>query len=343
MVRDKKIDILRFIALSSLILRHIDIDKWLFQLVNFNVPLLVMASAMVLSNTQMKVDYFSYVRKRFKRLILPAWLFLIFYFILLQVTHLAPDYLTVQHIWDNFTFSNSGGFMWIIRVFLLIALVAPFIQRLDRKIQSNKLFLALLFSAFVVYEGFLLWLRTWPNGSLKVFVATYGCYAIGYGLIFALGMRLRKLSSKDLWIVGGASFLVFLGLCAFHFVQNGHFVQTQEFKYPPSAYYMSYAIAASMVTVWIAEYIVMFLSGHSWLEGVVMFIAKNSLWIYFWHTIFLFVSYRFYYQNWFFKYFEVYFLSALLVYVQFNILKALVLPRIPSEKVRKEISGLLTG
>lgn len=342
-MRDKKIDLLRFIALSSLILAHIIDQNWIFQLNNFNVPLIVMASAMTMAHSPMVGGYFSYIRKRFKRLILPTWFFLIFYFILLHFTGIESQRLTFQHIWGNFTFSNNGGFMWIIRVFLLVSVCAPFISRFDSQITSNRSYLVILFAAFLIYQVFLLWLRTWTRGPVQWFVVEFGCYAISYGLIFALGMRLRKMSSKELWAVGCVSFLVFLVFCGQNYMQQGHFVQTQQYKYPPSAYYVSYALAASVVIFCLADYICKFLGRHLWLEGIAMFIAQNSLWIYFWHTIFLLVVLRFHYQGFLIKYFEVYFLSAFTVFVQVNIAKKWILPRIPDEKARKGINNLLTG
>jgi len=343
-MRDKKIDLLRFIGLSSLIMVHIDCPGWLFQLLNFSVPLIVIASAMAMSYTQWKGDYWSYVIKRIKRLFFPVWLFLTFYFIFLKVTNLAPNYLTFQNIIDNYTISNNGGFMWIIRVFLLVALVAPFIAQLDRKIKSNRKYLAILLVGYLLYEGLMHLSAFVGDGALKEFINFYVDYALGYGMIFALGMRIRKLSTKELWFVGGFAMIVFVILGAYHFVQEGHFVQTQKFKYPPSAYYVSYAIVACLIT-WalVDKFVGTLVTMNIWIESAVMFIAQNTLWLYFWHTIALFVSYRMHEQNFLMKYFVVYGLSILAVFIQNKIVKKVVLSRVENDRARNEIKALLTG
>ncbi len=342
-MRDKKIDLLRFIALSSLIMAHIDAPGWMVQLQNFNVPLIVMASAMALACGHKHDTYWSYVSKRIKRLVFPTWLFLAFYFTFLWATSLDSQHLTVRNIWNNFTFSNEGGFMWIIRVFILVALATPLIDRFNQKVRSNRLYLTLIFSAFAAYEWLLFFVAPMPNGAWKYFEVSYICYAIGYGLIFALGLRLNRLTSMQLGVVALVSLAVFLMLCGFHYVEEGRFVSTQNYKYPPSAYYFSYAIAASVVLWRLSEAVCGLLDRLIQLEKAVMFIAQNSLWIYFWHTLFLFVAYRFNDQSFIIQYLEVYVLSVAAVVIQNQIINRLILPYILSERARKEIKGLLTG
>ena len=92
-MRDKKIDLLRFIGLMMIILAHTVPPKFLAQVRNFDVPLMVFVSAVTFSKFQKKETYFSYLYKRLKRLVLPVWVFLTFYFIWLFVLNPSSDKL----------------------------------------------------------------------------------------------------------------------------------------------------------------------------------------------------------------------------------------------------------
>lgn len=125
MKRDISLDILRCIAIVSIILVHIDPKSILInQIRSFDVPLMVFLSGVsyALSNSVIgrpKLAYSSYCIKRFKRLILPSWIFLLIYYILFHTAYFL--YSSNAHIlWldmlHNFTFF-TGWYVWIIRVF----------------------------------------------------------------------------------------------------------------------------------------------------------------------------------------------------------------------------------
>jgi fucose 4-O-acetylase-like acetyltransferase len=342
-VRDKQIDLLRFIGLSFLILGHVEPPGWLFQLRNFNVPLVVMASAMAMTHAHLTGEYFDYVWKRLRRLAFPAWLFLTLYFPFLWLTGLAPKLLTPLNIWNNYSFSNDGGFMWIIRIFLLVALTAPFVYKLDQKVRSNKLYLGSLLLAYVLYEGLLYFLNACPSSIWVDYTIGFIGYAIGYGLVYALGLRLARLTSGEVWLVGGFSLFVFIVLGVIYYFTQGHVVSTQHYKYPPQAYYVSYALAVSMVLYKYVKFMCACLSRWPWAEWVVMFTGQNTLWVYLWHTIFLFIGYRMPDQGFLVRYLIVYSLSVLTVYLQVTAVRTWLLPQIASESARKDVKALLTG
>src|SRR5262245_60892763 len=118
MVRDKQIDVLRFLGIALIILAHLDVPRWLYQLRNFDVPLIMLASGMALRQTGFKGSYADYLWKRVKRLVFPSWLFLTGYFLVLGVTGLPLERLTFDHILESYLFLSGADFVWIIRVFL---------------------------------------------------------------------------------------------------------------------------------------------------------------------------------------------------------------------------------
>jgi hypothetical protein len=126
------------------------------------------------------------------------------------------------------------------------------------------------------------------------------------------------------------------------YLDEGQFVQTQTDKYPPSAYYLSYSVAVALVTWWASKFICLWLSRVPLLESGVMFIAQNSLWTYFWHTVFLFVIYRLPDLHYTIQFIIVFSLSALAVFIQVKVLETWILPRISSESAQRDVKALLS-
>jgi len=74
-LRNERIDFLRFLGLCMIILAHVDPSDGLFQLRNFDVPLMVLISGVSFGLSYKGEPYGSYVWKRVKRLLLPVWIF----------------------------------------------------------------------------------------------------------------------------------------------------------------------------------------------------------------------------------------------------------------------------
>jgi hypothetical protein len=342
-MRDKHIDLLRFIGLSLIILAHVDPPGWLLQLRNFDVPLIVLAGGMAFNQTGLSESYPNYVWKRIKRLVFPAWLFLTLYFFVIGHMGFKLPILTAKNFWTYYTFSNGSGFFWIIRIFVLVALSAPLMFIIDRRIKSNRAYLIMLLAAYLLYEGLLYILNLQSETVWIDLIISIFCYAIAYSLIYALGMRLNRLTATELLSVGALSFVIFAAFGFTYYFQNHHFVSTQTAKYPPSVYYLAYALAASILMWHAAKWIYKFVSQDNRLEAVIMFIAQNSLWIYFWHTFFLLFTYRMSSQNFVVKYLFVYSLAVILAYVQIMLVQKFILPFISNNLLRKDIKMILTG
>ena len=93
-LRNDSIDILRFVAILGIIVIHCDPQSFFVrQLRNFDVPLMVFLSGVGfgLSFKRNKISYGQYVWKRFKRMVLPTWIFLLFLTIVTFVTTKPPS------------------------------------------------------------------------------------------------------------------------------------------------------------------------------------------------------------------------------------------------------------
>ena len=83
--RKNSIDILRCIALLGIIIIHCGPTSLIVQqLRGFDVPLMVFLSGVSykISSNRNKSTYKQYLWRRFKRLIVPTWLFITFYIVL---------------------------------------------------------------------------------------------------------------------------------------------------------------------------------------------------------------------------------------------------------------------
>lgn len=153
--RDKSIDLLRTIGLMGVILAHVNAAPVIMKLRGFDVVLLVFVTGLsyIASGGNQK-NYISYLKKRFLRLCLPAWSFLCIYFILFRFLSFfnktLPQY-TWKDYFGSFSFLSGIGYVWIIGVYLLIAVMLPILEKILDKI-GIKIFLALLLFLYIAYE-----------------------------------------------------------------------------------------------------------------------------------------------------------------------------------------------
>lgn len=78
--RKDYVDLLKTIGILGIIAAHVGSPQWIMMIRNFDVPLLVVMSG-ILSKGKSKSGWASYVFKRVKRLLIPTYVFLTFYFI----------------------------------------------------------------------------------------------------------------------------------------------------------------------------------------------------------------------------------------------------------------------
>ncbi|WP_400262599.1 acyltransferase family protein [Sphingobacterium sp. SG20118] len=140
MERDKSIDIIRSIGLICIILAHINPPFTIFQIRNFDVPLMIFISGYLFGDKNQTFnslnDFSSYLWKRFVRLVIPVWLFLsVFYSIQYAFPFLFKiNYTDFPDIMiSSYMLMDGFGYVWIIRVFLMIAILGPLCSRIIKK------------------------------------------------------------------------------------------------------------------------------------------------------------------------------------------------------------------
>jgi peptidoglycan/LPS O-acetylase OafA/YrhL len=293
MQRNINLDLMRFLGVLTIMVAHAGPPEWLFQLRNFGTPLLIVASALTYAAiySTRTLDMRSFYKKRFTRLIVPAWFFLTFFFLFFVVAAklMHKDYpFSLREILETYTFYDGIGFVWILKVYLLLALLTPFALKVTKLEISNLRYFSCLVILYVGYECALKLLMPVIPQNLSRFFDTVIFVAVPYSILYLYGMRLASLTNKNIAVAIVISLAVFLALAFTKYSDVGYFVSTQKFKYPPTIYYLSYAFFALNLVYLICRRISGFAKTS---QAAIIWLASNSLWIYLWHIMAYFLLY----------------------------------------------------
>ena len=330
--RNRSIDLLRFIALTGIIIAHIDPPSFWMQLRGFDVPLMVFLSGVSYRiSGGNKQNYWSYAVKRFKRLILPVWVFLTIYFTLYEV--LKGELIPAKTVFSYYSLMTSW-FVWIIRVFFVIALVSPLLSPILDRMEKRS---------FMWYIGaFLLLFEIYLSSKYSKFPGnTILLMNFSYIVVFAIGYKIESYTRKDIFKTA----CVFMGiyiclmLCYFN-IQVGYF-PTQHVKYPPRLYYLSYAMALSLFLWMIKDALL------RWLEKIthrlvllISYIGSHTIWIYLWHIPLLSLAARL--DSAFLRFSVVFVLATLVAYVQAELVLRLT-SKLPNSRWKKNLRMVFIG
>lgn len=284
--RDLSIDIMRFLGVLSIMIAHADPPAWFFQLRNFGMPMLVVASGMahavIYQAKPLVVGTF--YRHRLSRLVIPTWIFMLFFFPLLYVfLHLAgkPYPFDLKFIIGSLTFYSGTGFFWIFKIYIILALITPLALRVRQSGVPKAVYFWALGIGYIAYEISIPLLSGALPESLQGLLDEVIFIVVPYTLIFLYGLRLRELSDRQVLAVALAAFAIFLFIALRKLMFFGEFIQTQEFKYPPKLYYLSYGFfGLSMVYLLSRKY-----AGRIRRPQVITWLSSHSLWIYLWHIV----------------------------------------------------------
>jgi peptidoglycan/LPS O-acetylase OafA/YrhL len=341
-MRIDKIDLLRFIGLSCIILAHVDPPGMIFQIRNFDVPLMVLISGIVFDYSKKReIKYKDYVLSRVFRLCLPVWLLLTFLFAAVYCICLFFNLeypFQLNAIVKSYLLLSGIGYVWIIRVFILVALVAPFIRLMNEKVRSNIIYFLIILFALLAYSDLLPWLVPYP------IIRETLLYLIPYSCVFALGMRLRRVSRNEILLIASLSLMTFLSLLFIHSIQLGELVKTQAYKYPSRIYYLSYAIFASLFLYMASDALFNLISKLK-LRSPVTFIGRNSMWIYLWHIVFIQLKdlFELSFDNFLLFYIFIYTSAVATTYVQIASVNKFIARHNIDGSNKKRILSILTG
>ena len=213
--RDGRIDFLRALGLLLIMLAHVDPPEWLFELRGFDVVLMVLLNALSFrASGGARGSWGGYVARRFRRLIVPTWCFLIPVLLCLTVMGIwfPGARLSLTDYLSSFSLTAGIGYVWIIRVYFQMALISPLLLAALRRWGLRR-YLAMLALAAPVYELYCIIAPAGENlpGYLSHYVvqdAKYppGCYYLAYGVLVSLLLwellslpQARPLREGQLW------------------------------------------------------------------------------------------------------------------------------------------------
>jgi len=307
--RDNYIDFLRFVGITMIVLAHVNSPLAIAQIRCFDVPLMLFVSGLSFGGRVIPIIGNNFYWPRTKRILIPVYLFLSFYLIFVWL--LGND-LSISFIVGSIFLSYNYGvqFVWIMRVFILVMLATPLLIKIEKHfsrygfavflvlmIASLELFIGLksnIKSEFwsILYEESLLWL-------------------LAYSTFFIIGLRLRFAANKESLFYMMLFTVCMVGALLYYVTIKGFpIIISPDYKYPPHSYYIIYGLWCS-VLFWYLKPILKNVSTCK----IVLFVGRNTIWIYLWHIITLLVMSRVT-DIWYIKYIGTLSLSIVIVYFQ---------------------------
>ena len=256
------------------------------------------------------------------------WIFVFFYVVFSILSKGVPGiYITLfQYIIPLI----NNWYTWIIRVFFIIALVAPLVTQYVKEISVNK-YLSLLIVALILFEGLCRLSTHWFYIILIM--------NIPYIIVFSLGIMIHRINKNQLLIIMMIAFALYFILSFLICYKNGHFIITGKYKYPPRLYYTSYAIGAIILLFYNRKQIHTFFHLCK-IDKICAFIGSHTLWIYFYHIFLLdIIDDKF---QWASRYAIVYVFSILFVINQ-DILIQHIVTNIKNENIKNNIMIIFKG
>ena len=319
--RNINIDFLRFIGLILVVLAHVKSPHWLHEIRCFDVPIMVFCSGLTCKG-KVFGNYWSYIWKRTKRLLIPSYLFVLFFY----AWFYAGEYVatkTIQIDWKDvgnaFLLRNASmmGFLWVIKVFLLIMFVTPLLVKLADRIQSLKILIIVLLIMVCLQQGLVVLCEHVPIKFLRIVYREYFLYLTGYSTVFLLGVKIGKQDNwgkHSLWV----SIILLLLVFGSYVGINGLPFQllSQQYKYPPQFWFILYGAACS-VTLWL---LIRKQNLKGKLSHFCVWMGQNTIWLYLWHVIGLRVGWMVS-DHWAIQYCIVLVFSILVFAFQYYIVK----------------------
>ncbi len=277
MQRNLAIDNLKCIGLLCIILAHVQSPTVLAQLRNFDVPLMIICSALLFFRKPYTLSlgtYVSYFTKRIKRLVLPTWLFLTIYF---GLAALSGHPVKASTMLSSYILYWGIGYVWIIRIFLLAALLLPILDYCLTKYRTRT-YIGMII-VFALYET-IATTGIFSSKTAQFFIS----FIIPLSGLICFAYWIKHASNRSLFCASCIWLFIFLITGYVVYIITGKVHATAFMKYPFRIYYLSYAMGVSGLLIWLFrnEKIT-----HLFNNAFVTFISAHSLWIYLWHILFL--------------------------------------------------------
>ena len=219
-----------------------------------------------------------YLWKRFLRIYIPVFIFVnLFYGAILCI-----EAYTGKNVFSVYTYvgsllllnSPSIGYVWIMRVFLMMAFVLPFAEPLFRKLKP--LGLTLILYLLIIFQECVIEAFTFlPDNVLKFILAQIIPYTTGYLVFTAIGLRVMNFSFIQKIFLSVAAMT---GCVAYFWLTCN--LNPQIDKYPPHGLYLLWGWCGSMLLIVCKPVFEKITQWSIW-----SYLSRNSMWIYLWHIV----------------------------------------------------------
>lgn len=281
-MRDNKIDYVRALCSLTVIIAHVSAPAWINDIRSFDVVALVLISGMSLIHTS-NDSYSVYLWKRVKKLFIPTALMMIAVF---SGSYLACRLLSIHQLYSSsqiyrsFLLLNEGsmGYVWIVRVYLVIALLSPIVRKLAIKIKSFVMFVIVNAASVALAFGLKAALNSIPVGLGHTILMDWVYSGFVYSIIAFDGMWVisNKSIMPQLTVLSGLLF-VLVTVCLS--VEAGHFIfDPSSYKFPPRFYYCIYGIMVGLL---------LYIIFPQKRNAVARWVSNHSFSVYLWHIILL--------------------------------------------------------
>jgi peptidoglycan/LPS O-acetylase OafA/YrhL len=285
MRRDPSLDFMRFIGILIIMVAHANPPGWLFNLRNFGTPLLVITSAITYSVIYGKRELLigQFLKRRLSRLVFPAWIFLTIFFLFFYIASFISDKgypFPISKILTSYTLYSGIGFVWIFKVYIILAFITPVALYYKDKTSSNFVYFFSIAAVYVLYEITITLTSPLIPTGFRNFFNRVIFVVFPYSLLFIYGLKLADFRNGQLIGISLGSFVLFSILAIYLKYVEGSFVPTQGYKYPPRLYYLAYAFFAVHLVYFFCRI------SCNWKNNrVIAWLSSNSLWLYLWHIL----------------------------------------------------------
>ena len=276
--QDRSIDFMRFIGIFLIVMAHNreGLPNTLFEFRSFDVPLMVFVSGLCFSGKYIS-NTKQFLLRRTPRLIIPLYVFLTAYFLLcFFIIYMfgVNTNLNFRMVAESYLLLGGIGFVWIIKVFLLIMLLTPALLYVYRKLPNITLFCIIALVAQTLYIKYVGGVES--STPFQFFIREFVLYATGYSIVFLCGLQAgnpnSRLKSAIPW------FLLLLIYFVYHIAtENNAILPINKHKYPPADIFLVYGCAISFLLNLLRPIF------SKLANRITDFVGSNTMWIYLYH------------------------------------------------------------
>jgi len=282
MKRDPYIDLLRAFGLLLLVVAHTYPPSWLATIRTFDVPLMVFISSICYK--PLRGGYLAYAVRRLRRIYVPVFIFLTLFFLIELGCNLiiGKPNIDMKTVAGSYLLLNnpSIGYVWIMRIFLMMALIMPILQ----KWLKNARFITvciIIFGVIGIQHILVDAVYLIDNKMLRFVLDETLLYVFGYAPLLILGLKIQSRRKSEMMI-----FILVCLIAVIGFVWNNDMTfDPQQYKYPPQSLYLLYGLFGCAVLWCLRPVLSPIMTRCATVSKFFTYLSTNSMWIYLWHII----------------------------------------------------------